>query len=89
MNYFANKRREEDNMTDETKREKFVRLAEKRTNRIIDQLELLGNLSNTSAYEYTSTDVNKMFKAIEETLNETKRKFSKQGKKSISKFTLD
>ncbi len=40
-------------MAEENKREKFVRLAENRTNRIIDQIELLGNLSNTSAYEYS------------------------------------
>ena len=30
----------------ETKREKFVRLAEARTNKIIDMLQLLGNCSN-------------------------------------------
>ena len=41
----------------ETKRDKFVRLAEARTNRIIDTLQLLGNCSNTSAYEYTQQDV--------------------------------
>jgi hypothetical protein len=37
----------------ESKRERFVRLAEACTNKIIDMLQLLGNCSNSSAYEYT------------------------------------
>lgn len=45
----------------ETKRERFVRLAEARTNKIIDMLQLLGNCSNSSAYDYTQQDVDKIF----------------------------
>ena len=73
----------------ETKREKFVRLAERRTNRIIDQLDLLGNLSNTNTYEYTKKDISKMFKAIEEALTESKRKFTKNDGKSDKRFSFD
>ena len=76
-------------MSEETKREKFVRLAENRTNRIIDQLNLLSNLSNKNAYEYTQKDVNKMFKAIEEALTDAKRKFAKQGEQGGRHFTFD
>ena len=79
----------ENAMEHETKREKFIRLAERRTNRIIDQLNLLGNLSNTSAYEYTQKDINKMFKAIEEALAESKRKFSRNDGKSDRHFSFD
>ena len=43
--------------TPETKRDKFVRLAEARTNKIIDMWQLLGNCSNSSAYDYTQQDV--------------------------------
>ena len=35
---------------EESKHEKFVRLAEARTNKIIDTLQLLGNCANTSSY---------------------------------------
>ncbi len=49
----------------ESKREKFVRLAEARTNKIIDMLKLLGNCSNSNIYEYTKADVDKIFSAIE------------------------
>lgn len=40
-------------LENETKRDKFVRLAEARTNKIIDMVQLLGNCSNTSQYEYS------------------------------------
>ena len=42
----------------ESKREKFVRLAEARSNKIIDMIQLLGNCANKSTYEYTKDDVN-------------------------------
>ena len=51
--------------TKETKRDKFVRIAEARTNKIIDMLQLLGNCSNANAYDYTQKDVDKIFNAIE------------------------
>lgn len=72
----------------ESKREKFVRLAEARTNKIIDTLQLLGNCSNTSAYEYTSEDIEQIFQAIELEVREAKKKFSKVENEKGSKFTL-
>ena len=44
----------------ETNRERFVRIAEARTQKIIDMIELLGNCSNQYNYEYTQKDVEKM-----------------------------
>ena len=73
----------------ETKRDKFVRLAVARTNKIIDMLQLLGNCSNTSAYDYTQQDVEKIFGAIENELKEAKKKFNKVESKKSSRFTLD
>lgn len=73
----------------ETKRDKFVRLAEARTNKIIDMLQLLGNCSNTSAYDYTQQDVDKIFGAIENELREAKKKFNRVESKKSSRFTLD
>lgn len=73
----------------ETKREKFVRLAEARTNKIIDMLHLLGNCSNTSVYDYTQQDVEKIFSAIEQEMREAKKKFSKLECKKSARFTLD
>ncbi len=57
------------------KEEKFVKIAEQRTNKILKMLELLGNCSNVYAYEYTDDQVKKIFDAIEEQLKDTKEKF--------------
>lgn len=57
------------------KEENFRRLAENRTNKIIDMLHLLGNLSNTSNYTYTEEQVEAIFTAIEQELNEQKNRF--------------
>lgn len=73
----------------ETKRDKFVRLAEARTNKIIDMLQLLSNCSNSNAYDYTQQDVDKIFAAIETEVREAKKKFNKKESKKSSRFTLD
>lgn len=72
----------------ESKREKFVRLAEARTNKIIDMLQLLGNCSNTSVYEYTQKDIDQIFGAIELELREAKKKFSKTESVKSTRFVL-
>lgn len=59
----------------ETKNQKFKRIAENRVNRIIDQIRVLGNLSNTSNYEYSMDEVNQIFKTIEVELANTKEMF--------------
>lgn len=73
----------------ETKREKFVRLAEARTNKIIDMLQLLGNCSNSNAYDYTEQDIDKIFNAIDTEVKEAKKKFGKLESKKNIRFTLD
>ena len=59
----------------ETNREKFVRLANKRTNKVLEALRVLGNLSNQKTYDYESTDVRKIFKAIDDELKRIKALF--------------
>ena len=59
----------------ETKRERFVRIAETRTNKILDMLRLLGNCSSKANYEYTDEDVKQIFGAFEKELRNTKNKF--------------
>ena len=74
---------------EETKREKFVRIAEARTNKIINMIQLLGNCSNQSLYEYSQKDVNKIFNTIQTELDEAKKRYSKQDSQKGSQFTLD
>lgn len=75
----------------ETKREKFVRLANARTNKVLEMIALIGNLGNKSNYEYTETDVEKIFRTIENELKEARKKFSldNNNDKKIRKFTLE
>ena len=73
---------------EETKRDRFVRLAENRTNKILNMIQLLGNCANTSLYEYTDEDVEKIFTAIENSVKEAKRKYSKSEAVKTAKFTL-
>ena len=62
-------------MEGETKRERFVRLAEARTNKILEMMKLLGNCSSKANYEYTEDDVKEIFGALERELKNTKNKF--------------
>ncbi len=71
----------------EQKSEKFSRLAEARTNKIIDTIRLLGNLSNQYHYEYTQEQVDAIFDAIQEELDTQRKKFEPQ-KGSKRKFRL-
>lgn len=74
----------------EEDRAKFVRLATKRVNNAIKAINLIGNLSNRSNYDYTEEDVTKIFKALQGEINACKKRFymaSKSGGKEI--FSLD
>ena len=44
-----------------TKRERFIRIVEKRVKKILNDFDILGNCSNRSNYEYTDNDVKKIF----------------------------
>jgi len=59
----------------ETRKQRFKRLGNKRVNNVLNQLRILGNLSNKSYYDYNDSDVNKVFKAVEHQLKITKGKF--------------
>lgn len=57
------------------KRDKFIQLAEKRVEKTLHNLKLIGNLSNKSAYEYDESDINQIFKAIQKELDVAKSRF--------------
>ena len=60
----------------ETKREKFIRVAESRTNKILSMIRLLGNCSSKAVYDYTDQDIKKIFSAIETEIRNTREKFA-------------
>lgn len=63
------------------KEERFLKIAENRTNTILQTLRLLGNCSNTNNYKYTDQQVKQIFSAIENELKITKMKFEKKENK--------
>ena len=70
------------------KRAKFVELANQRVNKAVDQLRLVGNLSNRSAYEFTDEDVRKIVKALQKAIDTTKARFGDGGQSSDQSFSL-
>ncbi len=71
----------------ETKRDRFVRIVENRTNKIIDMLRLLGNCANKSNYDYTEADVQKIFNTLDKELKAAKMKYTSVGTEE-DKFKL-
>ena len=59
----------------ETKEEKFQRLANLRTNIVLDYLRKLGSLSNKSHYKYSEDEVILIFDTIDEAVAEAKSRF--------------
>lgn len=66
---------------DKSRRERFLRVAQRRTREILHKIHLLGNCSNRSAYEFTDEEVGKIFDAIEEELRVAQSRFGR--KKSV------
>ena len=69
------------------KQAKFRELAEKRVNNAIKNIQLIGNLSNTSAYSYTEEEVKKIFKTLKEEISVAEAKFKAKGKNNNFKFS--
>ena len=59
----------------ESKRDRFRRLAQRRTNAVIKRLKILGNCADKGRYEYMKEDMERIFAAIDRRLNKTKARF--------------
>lgn len=71
------------------KRIKFVKLAEARVNRAIQDMRLIGNLSNRNAYEFDDDDVRKIFRALQKAFDAAKLKFGNGDSRRESEFSLE
>jgi hypothetical protein len=70
--------------TDEDKSQRFKRVAAARTERILDNIRLLGNCGNRNTYSYTDEEVAKIYSAIEQELKTSRARFKKTTKRSFS-----
>ena len=67
------------------KAERFKRVAERRINKILNDLRLLGNTANKQLYLYSDADIDKIFMVIENKVAEIRGRFNR---KSEEKFKL-
>lgn len=70
------------------KRDKFILLAEARVNRALKDIQLIGNLSNRSAYEFSDADIRKVFAALQKGLETARARFSKHQERAGGEFRL-
>lgn len=75
-------------MSREADRNKFVELAEKRVNRAIKDIKLIGNLSNRSNYSYTDKDAKAICSALKKAVDEVKARFERKGASEDETFKL-
>ena len=73
----------------ESDREKFVRLANNRVTKAINAIRIVGNLSNRSNYSYTETDVDKIFKTLNNELKACRQRFSGDKDDADKAFRLE
>ena len=70
------------------KRKKFIELAEKRVNRLLKEIRLVGNLSNRSNYTFDDDEVKKIFVAIENEVKVARRRFETSSASDEATFKL-
>ena len=62
--YIVNTTNQKTLQTGNERREKFVKLAERRTVNAMKAIRIIGKLGNPNAYEYDDNDVKKIVKAL-------------------------
>ena len=62
-------------VVEENAHEKFRRLAESRVNKALNDIRLIGNLSNRNNYDYSTEEIDKIFRAIESEVKQARARF--------------
>lgn len=75
--------------TIEEKKAKFKEIAEKRMDKALKGISLLGNLSRKYDYEYSEEDVDAMIGALEKEIHAVKKRFDEEmGKQPKGVFSF-
>ena len=64
--------------TNEEKRKKFMENAGKRVNKVLHDIQILEPMSRSSVYDFTQTDVDEMFGAMQEALDSARAEYNKK-----------
>ena len=62
----------------EEKRQKFMENAGKRVNNVMHDIQILEPMARSNSYDFTKDDVEEMFSAMQETLDNAKQEFYKK-----------
>ncbi len=62
----------------EEKRKKFVEYAGKRVNNVLHDIQILEPMARSNSYDFTRKDVEDMFNAIQESINDAREEFNKK-----------
>lgn len=62
----------------EQKRQKFIENAGKRVNNVLHDIQILEPMARSNNYDFTKADVEEMFTAMQETLNNAKEEYYKK-----------
>ncbi len=77
----------------EEKRNKFMAYAGKRVNNVLHDMQILEPMARSNAYDFTKEDVEKMFLAMQNTLDsvreEYNKKFEQKAKSEKKIFSFD
>lgn len=63
-----------------SRRDRFLKVAERRTKRVLRNLRLLGNCSVRAHYDYNEQDVERIFAALEGQIEVVRARFRKDRK---------
>ena len=67
----------------ESKSEKFKRLAELRVNNALKSIQLIGNLSNKSVYQYDPSDARKIIRVLKNSITKLEKDFTSSSKSNF------
>lgn len=74
----------------ESKRERFVRVAETRTNKALRALASIGGCADVRSYEYIEADIEKIFSALQAELDAAKDRYRNgSGRKVVFKLNSE
>lgn len=75
-------------MTARNKSDKFIELCNKRVNRALKDIRLIGNLSNKKNYEYTEDQVKIICKTLQHEIDDVRIRFKNSDLPEQSEFQL-
>lgn len=72
----------------ESKRDRFVRLAESRTSNAIRAIRTIGKLGNKAQYDFDESDIRKIAGALAKEIDAMKARMGDRGAKDVVEFKL-